>query len=264
MSIVQALLLGLLGGIGIWDSRVGGMWMIDRPLVLGPLVGLILGDFTTGIIVGGSLELIMMGVVGIGSATPPDTVSGAILATAFAIVSKLDVSAAVALALPIASLGQVVGILVRTANGFFIHMADKAAEEGDFGGIDRALWGGAFLFFIAYFLLVFLGSLGSSVISTFVKMIPKFVTNGLNAASGMLPALGIAILMQVLFDKKNVAFFFIGWALTALLSVNTVGTAVIGTAIAYTIYQYTISNRKNNVAVAVETDELSDDLGGEL
>lgn len=158
MSIVQALLLGLLGGIGIWDSRVGGMWMIDRPLVLGPLVGLILGDFTTGIIVGGSLELIMMGVVGIGSATPPDTVSGAILATAFAIVSKLDVSAAVALALPIASLGQVVGILVRTANGFFIHMADKAAEEGDFGGIDRALWGGAFLFFIAYFLLVFLGA----------------------------------------------------------------------------------------------------------
>lgn len=65
MSIIQALLLGLLGGIGIWDSRVGGMWMIDRPLVLGPLVGLILGDFTTGIIVGGSLELIMMGVVGI-------------------------------------------------------------------------------------------------------------------------------------------------------------------------------------------------------
>lgn len=56
MSIVQALLLGLLGGIGIWDSRVGGIWMIDRPLVLGPLVGLILGDFTTGIIVGGSLE----------------------------------------------------------------------------------------------------------------------------------------------------------------------------------------------------------------
>ena len=239
--------------------------MIDRPLVLGPLVGLILGDFTTGIIVGGSLELIMMGVVGIGSATPPDTVSGTILATAFAIVSKLDVSAAVALALPIASLGQVVGILVRTANGFFVHMADKAAEEGDFGGIDRALWGGAFLFFIAYFLLVFLGAyLGSSVISAFVKMIPKFVTNGLNAASGMLPALGIAILMQLLFDKKNAAFFFIGWALTALLSVNTVGAAVIGTAIAYTIYQYTISNRKNNVAVAVETDELSDDLGGEL
>ena len=261
MSIVHALLLGLLGGIGIWDSRIGGMWMLDRPLVFGPIVGLILGDFKTGIIVGGSLELIMMGIVGIGSATPPDTVSGAILATAFAIVSKLDVSAAVALALPIATLGQLVGIFVRTANGYFVHMADKAAENADFSGIDKALWGGAILFFVSYFLLVFLGAfLGSSVIGAFVKMIPQFVTDGLNAASGMLPALGIAILMQLLFDKKNAAFFFIGWAMTALFSVNTVGAAVVGTAIAYTIYQYTISNKNHNNSV----DMISDDLGGEL
>lgn len=232
MSIVHALLLGLLGGIGIWDSRIGG-----------------------------SLELIMMGIVGIGSATPPDTVSGAILATAFAIVSKLDVSAAVALALPIATLGQLVGIFVRTANGYFVHMADKAAENADFSGIDKALWGGAILFFVSYFLLVFLGAfLGSSVIGAFVKMIPQFVTDGLNAASGMLPALGIAILMQLLFDKKNAAFFFIGWAMTALFSVNTVGAAVVGTAIAYTIYQYTISNKNHNNSV----DMISDDLGGEL
>ena len=104
MSIIHAVLLGILGGIGIWDSRVFGMCMLDRPLVLGPLVGLILGDLQTGIIIGASLELVMMGVVGIGSATPPDTVSGSILATVFAISAKLDVSAAVALALPIATL----------------------------------------------------------------------------------------------------------------------------------------------------------------
>ena len=203
MNIFQAVLLGLLGGLGIWDSRMFGILMCDRPLVLGPLVGLILGDFTTGIIIGASLELVMMGVVGIGSATPPDTVSGTILATAFAITSGLDVSAAVALALPIATLGQLVGILDRTANAYFVSMAD---------------------------LLVFLGSLlGSAVIGTFVDMIPASVTNGLRVASGMLPALGIAILMNLLFDKKNVAFFFVGWVLTALMGVNTVGAAVLGT-----------------------------------
>ena len=145
MNIFQAVLLGLLGGLGIWDSRMFGILMCDRPLVLGPLVGLILGDFTTGIIIGASLELVMMGVVGIGSATPPDTVSGTILATAFAITSGLDVSAAVALALPIATLGQLVGILDRTANAYFVSMADKAAERGDYKGIgigsDRHLRG---------------------------------------------------------------------------------------------------------------------------
>lgn len=203
----------------------------------------------------------MMGVVGIGSATPPDTVSGSILATVFAISAKLDVSAAVALALPIATLGQLVGILCRTANGYFVHQADKAAENGDYKGIDRALWGGAILFFVAYFLLVFCGALlGSTVISAFVDKIPQSVINGFSVASGMLPALGIAILMQLLFNKKNVAFFFMGWAITALLGVNTVGAAVIGTTIAYVIFQYA-GNKKTEEAAA---PAASDDLGGEL
>lgn len=262
MSVFQAILLGILGGIGIWDSRVMGMLMIDRPLILGPLVGLILGDVKTGIVMGASLELVMMGIVGIGSATPPDTVSGSILATAFAIISGLDVSAAVALALPIATLGQVVGTLVRTANGYFIHKADKAAEAGDYKGVERSLWGGALLFFAAYFVLVFAGAyLGSSVIGAFVKMIPASVIAGFKVASGMLPALGIAILIQLLMNKKNAAYLFIGWALTALIGVNTVGAAVIGTTIAYVLYQ----NFTNKPAVAAESvTASSDDLGGEL
>ena len=74
--------------------------------------------------------------------------------------------------------------------------------------------------------------LGSAVIGTFVEMIPESVTNGLSVASGMLPALGIAILMQLLFNTKNAAFFFVGWVLTSLIGVNTVGAAVIGTTIA--------------------------------
>jgi PTS system mannose-specific IIC component/fructoselysine and glucoselysine-specific PTS system IIC component len=262
MSIIQAILLGLLAGIGIWDTRVFGMMMFDRPLVLGPLVGLILGDVQTGIIMGASLELVMMGIAGIGAATPPDVISGGILATAFAIISGLDVSAAVALALPIATLGQVVGVLVRTANGYFIHKADKAAEDGDYKGVERALWGGAWLFFAAYFLLVFAGAyLGSAVVGSFVKMIPATVISGLKVASGMLPALGIAILMQLLFNKKNAAYLFVGWALTALIGVNTVGAAVIGTTIAYILFQ----NLTNKPAVSVGPVTISsDDLGGEL
>ena len=253
MSVIQAVLLGILGGLGIWDSRVMGLCMMERPLFLGPVVGLILGDFQTGIVVGASLELVMMGIVGIGSATIPDTVSASILATAFAITSGLDVSAAVALALPIATLGQLVGVLVRTET-----------ERGDYKGVDRALWGGAGLFFIAYFLLVFFGALlGSTVIGAFVDKLPQSVIHGFSVASGMLPALGIAILMQLLFDKKNVAFFFVGWALSALLGVNTVGAAVIGTTIAYIMFQYG-KGRKGELAAVEAVGEMSDDLGGEL
>lgn len=40
---------------------------LDRPIVTGPIVGLILGDVHTGIVMGASLELVMMGIVGIGA-----------------------------------------------------------------------------------------------------------------------------------------------------------------------------------------------------
>ena len=43
----------------------------------------------TGIVMGASLELVMMGIVGIGAATPPDVVAGGILSTAFAIILRL-------------------------------------------------------------------------------------------------------------------------------------------------------------------------------
>ncbi len=260
MTLVQALLLGLLAGFVIWDGRVYGMWMLDRPLITGPLVGLILGDVEMGIIMGGSVELVLMGIVGVGAATPPDVVSGGILATAFAIASGLDTGTAVALALPIATLGQSVGILDRTINAIFVHNADKAAEKGDFKGVERALWSGAFLFFISSFLVVFIGYLlGSAVIASFIAWIPAKVLAGLKIASGMLPALGIAILMQLLLNKKNAAFLFIGWALTALIGVNTVGAAVIGATIAYVLYQNMLSK-----PLAVAVTAKSDDLGGEL
>ena len=101
------------------------------------------------------------------------------------------------------------------------------------------------------------------MIGAFVDKLPQSVIDGFSVASGMLPALGIAILMQLLFDKKNVAFFFVGWALSALIGVNTVGAAVIGTTIAYIMFQYG-RGRKAEPAAVEAAAEMSDDLGGEL
>ena len=262
--ILKALLLGILAGFAIWDGRIFGQHMFDRPIVTGPIVGLLLGDVQTGIVMGASIELVMMGVVGIGAATPPDVVSGGILATAFAIMSGLDMDAAVALSLPIATLAQSVGILDRTVNATFLHWADKAAEEGDYKGVARAFWSGAALFWISSFLVVFLGFLlGSNTIAAFVDALPAFILSGLKAASGMLPALGIAILMQLIFDKTNAAYLFVGFILTALLGMSTVGAAVVGAVIAYTVYQSAIK-RKNEQISPAPAQAASDDLGGEL
>ena len=46
--------------------------MIQRPIVMGPLVGLVLGDVNAGLAVGATLELAFMGNVTIGAALPPE------------------------------------------------------------------------------------------------------------------------------------------------------------------------------------------------
>lgn len=94
--------------------------MLDRPIIIGPLVGVILGDPVTGLMVGGSLELVWMGLVGIGTSTPPDVVVGSALATALAIKTGATYETTLALAIPISLLAQVGAIGVCILNdGFF-------------------------------------------------------------------------------------------------------------------------------------------------
>ena len=53
-----------------------------RPIVVAPLTGLVLGDLGTGIVMGASLEAILMGISAVGGSIPSDCLSGAIIAVA--------------------------------------------------------------------------------------------------------------------------------------------------------------------------------------
>lgn len=105
--MLQGFLVALVATLIYMESRIGGQHMLDRPILIGPIVGLIMGDFTMGLIIGGNLELVWMGLVGIGTSTPPDVVVGSALATALAIKTGASYETTLALAIPIALLAQV-------------------------------------------------------------------------------------------------------------------------------------------------------------
>lgn len=85
-----------------------GTSLLNRPIVLGALTGLIMGDLTQGVIMGATLELAFVGAVSIGAYIPPDMVSGTILGTAFAIQAGAGSETALALSYPIAAAYQAV------------------------------------------------------------------------------------------------------------------------------------------------------------
>lgn len=64
--VVQAILIGLIAAWGSLDYAFGTLYTF-RPIVLGPLVGLVLGDVKTGVEIGASLELLFMGAISVGA-----------------------------------------------------------------------------------------------------------------------------------------------------------------------------------------------------
>lgn len=107
--MMSALLVGFVALFGFLECAIGNS-MVQRPIVMGPLVGLVLGDLQTGLLVGATLELAFMGNVTIGAALPPEITAGGILGTAFAITSGSGADVALALALPIATVALLVKI----------------------------------------------------------------------------------------------------------------------------------------------------------
>ena len=77
MSIFQALLLALFGWMSSIYSPVlmgslGGWYTLGRPLVSGMVIGIILGDVQTGIIMGAAIQMLYIGLVTPGGAMPAD------------------------------------------------------------------------------------------------------------------------------------------------------------------------------------------------
>ena len=102
-----------------------------QPIVTGAVIGAILGDINTGLIVGGTYQLMTIGNMPVGGAQPPNAVIGGIMATVLAISLGLEPTAAVATAIPFSLLGQYAVTLIFTLMSPVMSYADKAAAEAD-------------------------------------------------------------------------------------------------------------------------------------
>lgn len=242
---IKALLLAAWTAICGLDVY-GPQLQIARPLIAGSITGLLLGDFKQGMIIASALELMWLGVAGIGAYVPPDIVSGSILGTAFGIISGQGAVAGIAVAVPISIICQQLSILRRTLTIYLAHMADKAAEEGDLDRIDRYHLIGGALIVICSAIPVFLSVyFGAEYVQKLFSILPKVVTDGLNTAGGIMPALGFGMLLALMMNKKIWIFFLLGFVASAYGKVPTIGLALIGVIAAFIYDMITNSNNKS-------------------
>ena len=132
--LTQAILIGLIAAFGKFDFQLGTLYAF-RPIVLCPLVGLVLGDLQSGLAIGASLELLFMGSISIGAYVPPDETIGGVLACAFAIQLGQSTEAAIALAMPIATLCLAIKNILNAALPILVDRADVFSGQGNLKGV---------------------------------------------------------------------------------------------------------------------------------
>lgn len=237
--MLTALILAIWAYLCIFDILGPTLFMGFRPLISAFVTGLIIGDVQTGLMVGGTLELMALGVYTYGGATIPDFTVGGILGTYFG--KQLGFEGGLALAIPAALLLTQVDILNRFLNFVFVHRADAYAEKGDYKGFDRMMYAFSHIIWglsraIPVFLAVAFGEPVVRAVSSFFEANPWF-NRGIQVTGGILPALGFAMLLKILPVNKYPAFLVIGFVLYAYLKVPLVGIALAGAAIALVYHQ---------------------------
>lgn len=256
--MLQAILLGVVAFIAQLDYATGDS-MISRPLVTGVAVGLVMGDLKAGIIMGATLELAFIGMFSVGASIPPEVITGGILGVAFAISAHAGASEALILALPIATLALIIkNLYLGIGIPYFSNRADKYADDGNANGVERmAVFAGIGLALILGLVVMFSFMVGSSAVKTLLNAIPEFVQHGLSVATGIIPALGFAMLAKVIMNKSVVPYFFLGFAIMAYLKIPLTGIAIFGAILAVVMVSITskIEDSSKNATVTGDDDD---------
>ncbi|MCF2621704.1 PTS mannose/fructose/sorbose/N-acetylgalactosamine transporter subunit IIC [Collinsella tanakaei] len=190
-----------------------------QPIVTGAVIGAILGDINTGLIVGGTYQLMTIGNMPIGGAQPPNAVIGGIMAAVFACTLDMDPDMAVATAIPFALLGQYGVTLFFTLRAPLLEFFRGAAENADTKAITKwtiiseCILGVIFAVIVTLF---FIG--GLAVGQQIVDAIPAWLNTGLSQAGNMMKFVGFAILLKIMMNRDMWGFFFMGFGLALIAS----------------------------------------------
>lgn len=213
--LLDAIIVTVVGGIICLD-RVLLQVMLSRPVVAGPIIGLVLGDPYTGLISGALIELLWIDRLRVGVYVPPNESIVAILAVAGAIVTGKElghlprelIAFSILFFIPFGILGQKMDVSIMRTNDIISRKAVEDAKSGNIKGISRKHIFGLFktLFFTAVFIFFFL-ILGVTILKYVFPLIPERGLTALSYTYLFLPLLGVAVALNTINLRGTIPVF---------------------------------------------------------
>jgi len=253
--ILKAILIALLATLGQWWFFGPVTKCLVYPLTTGTLVGIIMGDPMTGMLAGANIQLIYLGWISAGGTMPSNTIVAGIFGTVMTILSGADPTMAVTFAIPFSMLGLLLNQLYMTSNAAWIHRADKLLEKGNLRGVRLMNFVPSFctafvLYGVPAFLMV---RFGSGWAQNLINAVPASVINALQVVGGMMPALGVAMLLNYLGKKKLIPWFFGGFFLSEYSGLDLMAISIFAAIIALILY---LNGSNKEAAAATSTKKV--------
>ena len=233
--MIQSALLVMLAWLIVNGvDRVMSWQTFARPIVTAAITGLVLGDLTTGVVMGASLEAIFMGISAIGGSVPADACSASIIAVAMTILTGVDTETGLALAMPIGTLMATVGEMYKPVLASLAPYWEHLAGTGNMKSFRiQTILCGLFVDRLPQTIILFLAvAFGVEGLQSVIGNLPAWVMSGLSAASGMMTGVGFAILTSMIWDKEIGGFFFVGFVLSKYLGLGQLPIAIIMAVVA--------------------------------
>lgn len=236
--IISAILVALLATMGQWWFFGPITKCLVYPLTTGTLVGLFMGDPMTGMLAGAHIQLIYLGYISAGGTMPSNTIVAGIFGTAMSILTGSTPEMAVTFAIPFSMFGLLLNQIYMTVNAAWIHRADGYLEMGSIRGVRLMNFVPSFcmaflLYGIPAFLLVYSGS---GWAQDLINAVPESVISALQVVGGIMPALGIAMLLHYLGKKKLIPWFFGGFFLTVYSGIGLMAVSIFSGLIAIVMF----------------------------
>lgn len=262
--ILQNVLVILLAAYMAWDNGTGNQITGNWPVIIGMLVGLIMGNINVGLVIGGTLQLMSLGVAAIGGSSIPEYGVATIVGVFIAIRTGASTGTAIAVGLPVGMLTLELDVIIKIINNAFAHWSQKLLHEKKFEQMDGVFYLTIFVWMLKYIIPIALVVMfGTPVVKLILNVIPKWFTDGLTIAGGMLPVVGIGMLLRYMPVKKYLAFLLAGFVLAGYLKLPILGIAILGLAAAYEIYRIN-SEKADAQAQSANSMNTADDEGDDF
>lgn len=232
ISIILVVLIAFLAGIeGILDE-----FQFHQPLIACTLIGLVTGNLTACIILGGTLQMIALGWANIGAAVAPDAALASVASAIILVLGGQGVAgipSAIAIAIPLAVAGLFLTIIVRTLAVPIVHLMDRAAEKGNIRSVEwlhiSAICMQGIRIAIPAAALLFIPA---DSVQSFLEAMPAWLTDGMAIGGGMVVAVGYALVINMMATKEVWPFFVIGFVVAAISQLTLIAIGALGVALA--------------------------------